>query len=185
MLCRLKSLMVQVTIKAPRFSAWFRSEICSCSQIQIKASGQKPECIESATEQGLASHSHTSECLLCRSCQSYTLLCLACLLISGLPCNSAFTQEKILCWGLTTLVIQYFVQLFILAQLCSFAVFFVMLLQLEIKDLYSKKPSCCWMIRGAFPESGLHQPMSLKIIYCSIFTSATDTINFGGTRKTN
>lgn len=173
--CRFQSLVVQVTIKPPGFSAWFRSEICSCSQIQIKASGQEPECIESATEQGLASYSHTPECLLCRSCQSYTLLCLACLLISGLPRHSGFTQEKILCWGLTTLVIQYFVQLFILAQLCSFAIFFLMLLQLEIKGHYSSKPSCCWMIQGAFPESGLHQPGSLKIIYCSIFTSATNT----------
>lgn len=60
--CRFKSLMVQVTIKAPRFSAWFRSEICSCSQIQIKAFGQEPECIESATEQGLASYTLQSAC---------------------------------------------------------------------------------------------------------------------------
>lgn len=173
--CRFKSLVVQVTIKAPRFSTWFGSEICSCSQIQIKAFGQEPECIESATEQGLASYSHTPECLLCRSCQSCTLLCLACLLISGIPRHSGFTQEKILCWGLTTSVIQYFVWLFILAQLCSFAIFFLMLLQLEIKGLYSSKPSCSWVFQGAFPESGLHQIRSLKIIYCSIFTSATNT----------
>lgn len=70
-------------------------------------------------------------------------LCLACLHISGLPRHSGFTQEKTLCWGLATLVIQYFVQIFILAQQCSSAIFFLMLLQLKIKGLYSSKPFCC------------------------------------------
>lgn len=98
-----------------------------------------------------------------------------CLLVSGLTCHSGFSQEKIWGLGLPILAIQRFVQVFILAWLCSFAVFFLISLQLKIKSLYPSKPSCCWIIQRAFPENGLHQTGSPKIVCCSIFTSATDT----------
>lgn len=181
--CRIEPLMVQVPIKPLRFTN---------SEVQYAAApGFKFGCLSrnwSALCQPW-SRAGQAAATLQRACFAGAVRARPChawpTCLTGLTHRSSFTQEKIWGLGLTVIVIQYFVQVFILAYLCSFAIFFLISLQLKIWGLYPSKPFCCWIIRGAFPESGLHQTGSLKIVYCSIFTSATETVNLGGTRKTN